>query len=97
MLGIKRYALSEAQWSRIALPVPGKMADLGRMGANTTCHNRMSEGVALRRTLARSAGRIRQAEDGAPALQPLVACRHVGTDVRGADNGPRQPVSDDRH
>ncbi|MBB4087241.1 transposase, partial [Sphingomonas carotinifaciens] len=29
-MGIKRYELSKAQWSRIALLVPGKSADPGR-------------------------------------------------------------------
>jgi putative transposase len=35
MMGIKRYELSEAQWSRIASLVPGKTADPGRTGADS--------------------------------------------------------------
>jgi len=34
MVRIKRYELSEAQWSRIASLVPGKTADPGRTGAD---------------------------------------------------------------
>ena len=34
MIGIKRYELSEAQWSRIASLVPGKAADPDRTGAD---------------------------------------------------------------
>ena len=33
-MGIKRYALSETQWVRIASLVPGKAADPGRTGAD---------------------------------------------------------------
>ncbi|KTT96757.1 transposase [Sphingomonas yabuuchiae] len=33
-MGIRRYELSEAQWSRIALLVPGKTADPGRRGSD---------------------------------------------------------------
>lgn len=33
-MGIKRYEMSEAQWSRIASLVPGKTADPGRTGAD---------------------------------------------------------------
>ncbi len=33
-MGIKRYELSEAQWSRVASMVPGKAADPGRTGAD---------------------------------------------------------------
>jgi putative transposase len=33
-MGIKRYELSEAQWLRIASPVPGRVADPGRTGAD---------------------------------------------------------------
>lgn len=33
-MGIKRYELSEAQWERIALLLPGKAAIRGRSGAD---------------------------------------------------------------
>ena len=38
-MGIKRYELSEAQWSRIASLVPGKVDDPGRTGTDTACSN----------------------------------------------------------
>ncbi len=34
MMGIKRYELSEAQWSRVASLVPGKVSDPGRTGSD---------------------------------------------------------------
>ena len=33
-MGIKRYELSEKQWERIALLLPGKVGDVGRSGAD---------------------------------------------------------------
>lgn len=33
-MGVKRYELSEAQWSRIAALAPGKVGDPGRSGAD---------------------------------------------------------------
>ena len=34
MMGIKRYELSEAQWQRICVLLPGKAGDPGRTGAD---------------------------------------------------------------
>ncbi len=33
-MGIRRYELSEAQWARIALLLPGKSSDPGRTGSD---------------------------------------------------------------
>ena len=33
-MGVKRYELSEAQWARIAVLLPGKAGDPGRTGAD---------------------------------------------------------------
>jgi putative transposase len=33
-MGVKRYELSEAQWARIAVLLPGKAGDPGRRGAD---------------------------------------------------------------
>lgn len=33
-MGVKRYELDEAQWSRIAPLLPGKASDPGRTGAD---------------------------------------------------------------
>ena len=33
-MGVKRYELSDAQWARIALLLPGKAGDPGRTGAD---------------------------------------------------------------
>ncbi len=74
-MGIRRYELSEAQWSRIALLVPGKTADPGRTGSdNRLFVNGCLWGAALWRPLVRSAERYGQVEDGASAFQPLVPC-----------------------
>src|ERR1700754_991411 len=51
---------------------------------------------AVGRTLERPAGAVRQVENGASALQPLVPCWRLGTRVRCSDRRSRQPISDDR-
>ena len=96
-MAAKRYELSDMQWAKVAPLLPGKAGDPGRTGSdNRLFVSGCFVGVALGRALVRPAGALWQVEDGAPALQPLVPCRRLGTGVRRAGRRPRQPVSDDR-
>ena len=46
-MGIKRYELSEAQWSRVASLVPDKAADPGRTGADNRLFVNVCRLIAL--------------------------------------------------
>ena len=96
-MGVKRYEVSEAQWSRIALLLPGKAGDPGRTGSD----NRLFVNGCL--WVLRSGAHWRYLPErygkwktGASPLQPLVPRGRVGSRVRRAYGRPRQSVSDDR-
>jgi hypothetical protein len=96
-MATKRYELNEAQWARISPLLPGKAGDAGRTAAdNRLFVNGCFVGSALGGALVRPAGAVRQVENGASAVQPLVPCGCLGTRVRSPDGGPRQSISDDR-
>ena len=96
-MSAKRYELDEAQWAKISPLLPGKVGDLGTVRCGQPLvRKRLFVGATVGRALVRPAGAVRQVEDRAPALQPLVPCRRLGAGVRRADRRSRQPVSDDR-
>jgi len=57
---------------------------------------RGSMGAALRSGLARPSGAVRQVQEPASAVQPLVRKRGVGEDLPRTLAGPEEPVPDDR-
>jgi hypothetical protein len=88
---VKRYELSEAQWARIALLLPGKVGDSGRTGVdNYLFMNGVSVAPSFWRFLAAPAGALQQVEERACPLHPLGQSQNLGEGLRRTDKRPRQ-------
>ncbi|QJX07396.1 transposase [Rhizobium brockwellii] len=79
-MGVKRYELNEAQWSRIVPLLPDKSSDPGRTGVD----NRTFVNGCL--WILRSGAHWqdlpeRYGEDGPPPVQSLVPCRRMGASL----------------